>query len=239
MPIIHLNSELFFPEPDQFADDGLVAIGGDLRPERLLLAYQRGIFPWCSPEDPLLWWSPDPRAILRLDRFKTSKSLRSVLNRKAFDIRVDTEFDAVIRACGDRGMEGTWISEDFIEGYCNLHALGFAHSIEAWQGGQLVGGLYGVSIGGLFFGESMFSRVSNASKVALAHLVQSLKELGFEGVDCQLMNDHLASLGAEHISRAEFQDLITRALKRETIRGPWTNVEAFASRPEEANRRTL
>jgi leucyl/phenylalanyl-tRNA--protein transferase len=227
VPVFQLNTELFFPDPDQFQADGLVAIGGDLRPERLLLAYQRGIFPWCSPEDPLLWWSPDPRAILRLEGFKKSKSLRNILNRGVFELRIDTEFERVIRACSERGEEGTWISEDFVKGSCQLHELGFAHSIESWKDGELVGGLYGVSIGGLFYGESMFSRVSNASKVALAHLVEGLRTLGFEGLDCQLMNDHLASLGAEHISRAAFLKMQERAMKRETVRGNWTDLDAF------------
>jgi len=228
MPLYELNSELFFPETEQFGDDGLVAIGGDLSPERLLLAYQRGIFPWCSPEDPLLWWSPDPRAILTLDRFKVSKSLRNILNRGTFTVTFDRAFEDVMHCCADREEEGTWISDDFIQGYNALHQLGFAHSVESWKDGELVGGLYGVSIGGIYFGESMFSKVSNASKVALVHLVDGLKNLDFRVIDCQLMNDHLASLGAEHMAREVFLIELDRAMGCDTVRGNWGEIPAFS-----------
>ncbi|MCH1576823.1 MAG: leucyl/phenylalanyl-tRNA--protein transferase, partial [Flavobacteriales bacterium] len=195
-----LGSECWFPPADKFREDGLVAIGGDLSPDRLLLAYERGIFPWSAPEDPLLWWCPDPRAVLRPQDIKVSKSMRNVLRKGTFTITFDTDFEGVIQGCAQRPDEGTWITDDFIQAYISLHKLGFAHSAEAWDAsGDLVGGLYGVSLGSMFFGESMFARSSNASKAAFIALSQHLSAHDFEWIDCQIMNPHLASLGAHHI----------------------------------------
>ena len=200
-----------------------MAIGGDLSPDRLLLAYERGIFPWSAPEDPLLWWCPDPRAVLRPEDIKVSKSMRSVLRKRTFTITCDRDFDGVIRGCAERPDEGTWITEDFIQAYIELHALGFAHSVEAWDdSGSLVGGLYGVSLGSMFFGESMFARSSNASKTAFIALAHHLSRQGFDWIDCQIMNPHLASLGASHIPRQEFLDVLNGAMERPTLRGTWT-----------------
>ncbi len=183
--------------------NGLLAAGGDLTCARLLDAYRHGIFPWFSPGDPVLWWSPDPRMVLIPDDFKLSDSLAKILRHGAFEVRNDTAFEQVMRACAaPRGEQsGTWISEPMIEAYCALHHSGYAHSVETWQDGKLVGGLYGVAIGRMFYGESMFSQVSNASKVALAHLA---RESGSQMIDCQMHTPHLASLGARLMPRDEF-----------------------------------
>ena len=201
----HLRYELAFPHPEEADENGIVAFGGDLSPSRLLLAYRNGIFPWYSAGDPILWWSPDPRLVLNLKDFKLRKSLRKRL--KHFEIRFDTAFGEVVRACASaprEGQVGTWILPEMIEAYEVLHALGHAHSVEAWQDGKLVGGLYGVEIGGLFCGESMFSRVSDASKAALAGLVAHLEARGFEMIDAQVPTDHLKSLGAVEMDRHAF-----------------------------------
>lgn len=200
-----IRYELSFPDPNDADENGIVAFGGDLTSSRLMLAYRSGIFPWYSAGDPILWWSPDPRLILNLDDFKLRKSLRKRL--KYFEIRFDTAFGEVIRACSTvprPGQEGTWIVPEMIEAYEELHALGYAHSVEAWQDGRLVGGLYGVAVGGMFCGESMFARVSDASKAALAALVAHLKARGFEMIDAQVPTGHLKSLGAIEVSRAYF-----------------------------------
>lgn len=183
--------------------NGLLAAGGELSAARLLLAYRQGIFPWFSPGDPLLWWSPDPRMVLIPDEFKLSASLAKVLRNGRHEIRTDTAFEAVMRACAAprAGQHGTWIDEQMIAAYCELHRLGFAHSIETWLDGKLAGGLYGVSIGQMFYGESMFSRVSNGSKIALAYLC---KQGHAAMIDCQMHTPHLASLGARLVSRDEF-----------------------------------
>ncbi len=212
--------------------NGLLAVGGDLSVSRLLDAYRQGIFPWFSSDDPILWWSPDPRMVLFPDEFKLSKSLGKVLRNGNFEVRCDTVFETVMRACATPrpDQNGTWIQEDMISAYVELHRLGYAHSIETWQGDQLVGGLYGVSIGRMFYGESMFSRTSNASKVALAHLAKQLQRWGTGAhpdatgepnsarrpmIDCQMNTPHLASLGAREIRRTEFvtrlQDLVNCA----------------------------
>jgi len=197
-------------------------MGGDLSSARLLLAYERGIFPWSAPEEPLLWWSPDPRAILHPRKVKVSKSMRNVLNQSLYTVTFDRDFEGVMRGCADRPGEGTWITSDFIKAYMNLHELGFAHSVEAWdQDGGLAGGLYGVSLGSIFFGESMFSRSSNASKVAFIELARRLERWKFDCIDCQIMNQHLESLGAHHISRSQFLQILSRSLESETHRGQW------------------
>lgn len=202
-----LDDELWFPRQDLADDEGLLAIGGDLRPERLLLAYANGIFPWFNEEDPILWWCPDPRFVLVPANLKVSKSMKQVLRREVFEYRYDTDFEGVMRSCAGayRGDEvGTWITEEMIQAYIGLHRLGFAHSAESWQDGRLVGGLYGVRLGNMFFGESMFSSVSNASKAAFIRLVGQLYGDGVGLVDCQMHTPHLESLGAGYMPRAAF-----------------------------------
>ncbi len=197
-----------FPPVDQAlrSPNGLLAAGGDLSARRLLDAYRHGIFPWFNPEDPILWWSPDPRMVLFPQEFKITRSFSKVLRNTRYEVRCDTAFEHVMRACAAprHGQHGTWIHEDMIDGYCALHEQGYAHSIETWIDGHLAGGLYGIGIGRMFYGESMFSRVSNASKIALAHLAQQLERWQFGMIDCQMNTPHLASLGAREIPRAEF-----------------------------------
>ena len=217
-----LGSEVWFPPSEAFREDGLVAIGGDLSPDRLLLAYERGIFPWSAPEDPLLWWCPDPRAMMRPGDVKVSKSMRTVINKGQFNCTMDEDFEGVITGCAQREDEGTWITDDFTRAYISLHELGFAHSVEAWNAqGSLVGGLYGVSLGRMFFGESMFARESNASKTAFICLSRHLESLGFDWIDCQIMNPHLESLGARHQSRSFFLSELEASLEKDTLRGKW------------------
>jgi len=186
--------------------NGLLAAGGDLSATRLLKAYRHGIFPWFSPGEPILWWSPDPRMVLFPGKFKISRSLARVLRKNHYDIRTDTAFEPVMRACAAprTNHQGTWISEDMIAAYCALHRMGYAHSVEVWMMDKLVGGVYGVSIGRMFYGESMFSLASNASKIALAHLSRQLELWQFGMIDCQMNTPHLASLGAHEIPRSEF-----------------------------------
>jgi leucyl/phenylalanyl-tRNA--protein transferase len=195
-----------FPPLAWANEDGLLAMGGDLSPQRLLRAYRRGIFPWFNEEDPILWWSLDPRMILIPQQFKLSNSLAKVIRNGGFEVRVDTAFEQVMRACAAprKDQAGTWISEDIIAGYAGLHDMGYAHSVEAWLDGELVGGLYGVSIGRMFYGESMFCRVSNASKVAIAHLCAQLTRWEFGMIDCQMETSHLGSLGGYPIPRDKF-----------------------------------
>ncbi|WP_090720456.1 leucyl/phenylalanyl-tRNA--protein transferase [Nitrosomonas sp. Nm166] len=186
--------------------NGLLAVGGDLSPRRLLEAYSRGIFPWFNDGEPILWWSPNPRMVLFPDELKISRSLRKVLKKNHYQIRTDYSFGQVMQACASprKGQTGTWIHPQMIAAYTALHEMGLAHSIETWMDGVLVGGLYGVSLGKVFFGESMFSRVPNASKIALVHLIKQLQYWKFGLIDCQVKTDHLASLGAREISRMEF-----------------------------------
>ncbi len=195
-----------FPSLDQASDDGLLAIGGDLSPARLQCAYSRGIFPWFEQGQPILWWSPDPRCVLYPEQFKTSRSMRKSIQRASFRISYDCAFEDVISACAAPrdSQGGTWITEDMRNAYCALHDLGCAHSVEIWQGEKLVGGLYGVSLGRVFYGESMFSRVSDASKFALKSLCEKLKAEQYQLIDCQVESQHLLSLGAQTISRARF-----------------------------------
>lgn len=197
-----------FPHPDDALTEpnGLLAAGGDLKPARLLAAYSRGIFPWYEDGQPILWWSPDPRAVLRPEDFKISRSLRRSRDRGGFEFRVDTAFADVIRCCAEPRSytRGTWITADVAAAYTHLHELGWAHSFESWRDGDLVGGLYGVAIGRVFFGESMFARATDASKVALARGIEVLKRRGIELIDCQVASSHLASLGAVTVPRGEF-----------------------------------
>ena len=202
------NVELALQEPN-----GLLAVGGDLSEERLLLAYRSGVFPWYGPGQPILWWSPDPRLVLIPERLRVSRSLAKPIRKGVFSLTLDQAFDAVIRACAEPrpGQAGTWITPEMMAAYCDLHAAGHAHSVECWQDGRLAGGLYGVAIGHVFFGESMFARCTDASKVAFVGLVRQLSRWGFPLLDCQVHTTHLASLGAEAISRRDF----IRTLERE------------------------
>jgi len=194
--------ELALTEPN-----GLLCAGGDLSPQRILSAYGRGIFPWYAKGEPILWWSPDPRMVLFPSEFKISRSLRKTLRRGSYEIRLDHDFPAVIRACARsrrRGQHGTWITAEMQAAYCTLHELGFAHSVETWADDTLIGGLYGLAIGKMFYGESMFSHATDASKIAIAHLARYLERAGFGLIDCQMNTSHLASLGAREISRSAF-----------------------------------
>ena len=202
-----LTDALLFPSPEQASAEGIVAVGGDLQPERVMLAYRKGIFPWFESDDFLLWWSPDPRMVLFPDRLKVSKSMRTVLRKKQFEVTFNKAFDQVVEACAKVkrfGQNGTWITPGLMEVYSTLHTQGHAHSVEVWEEGSLVGGLYGIDLGTVFCGESMFSKSSNASKVALIYLVKELKKNKYELIDCQVPTQHLASMGAELISRTEF-----------------------------------
>ncbi|TPD65479.1 leucyl/phenylalanyl-tRNA--protein transferase [Flavobacterium microcysteis] len=208
-----LSKELFFPPVEEANDDGIVAIGGDLSPERLLLAYRSGIFPWFDDDEPILWWSPPERMVLFPEEFKVSKSMRNILNQDIFKVTYNQNFRDVITNCSTikrDGQQGTWISEQMIEAYIKLHEMGIARSVEIWQGDVLVGGLYGIDLGHVFCGESMFSKVSNASKVAFVSLVRKLKEANYKLLDCQVHNSHLESLGAREISREDFMGIIKK-----------------------------
>ncbi len=224
MTIYRLIDEIVFPDPSEAEQGGLLAVGGDLRPERLLAAYAAGIFPWYN-EPPPLWFSPDPRLVLQLDSLHISRSLRKTLKQRSLEVRVDTAFTAVIEQCSKvprPGQDGTWIDAEMLEAYSRLHELGFAHSIEAWQGTELVGGLYGISLGAAFFGESMFSTKSDASKVALVHLVVLLKAWDFDFIDCQVHTPHLERMGAEEWPREQFLQALRRSLEAPTRQGSWT-----------------
>jgi leucyl/phenylalanyl-tRNA--protein transferase len=212
MPIFRLVEDMVFPPPDYADPSGLIAVGGDLSHERLLEAYRVGIFPWYSEDQPILWWSPDPR------------SLRRTLRRNIFQVTFDRYFEEVITACAAvprEGQSGTWITTEMRDAYINLHGLGYAHSVEAWQANQLVGGLYGVSLGKAFFGESMFHYKTDASKVALAVLVEKLKSWGFHFIDSQMATDHMQRLGAKEMSRRIFLKKLQSALRHSTKRGKW------------------
>lgn len=221
MPVYRLVEELVFPPPHLAESNGLLAVGGDLAPARLLLAYSMGIFPWFNDDDPLLWWSPDPRCVLYLDEFHLSRSLIRTIRRDTFEVTFNKAFDEVISACAGVRLEtgeGTWITREMLEAYQRLHRLGYAHSVECWQDGELAGGLYGVCLGRFFFGESMFSRRRDASKVAVVALVQSLKEKQFLLIDCQLPNPHLYSIGARDILRQEFLEILSAGGLRPSTR---------------------
>jgi leucyl/phenylalanyl-tRNA--protein transferase len=204
--------------------NGLLCAGGDLSVERLLEAYSHGIFPWYSEGDPILWWSPDPRMVLYPEELKVSRSLRRSLERGPYETRVDTAFGAVIEACAAPrdGQAGTWIVPEMVEAYTRLHRRGFAHSVESWRDGELVGGLYGVALGSVFFGESMFSRAPDASKVALVRLTERLRESGFRLIDCQQATPHLASLGAREIPRKAFAEQVQDSIQYPSISSRWT-----------------
>lgn len=208
-PVRILKTETAFPPLSQALTEpnGLIAIGGDLSANRLMAAYRQGIFPWFSPGEPILWWSPDPRMVLFPQQLTIQRSLRKVIQQQAFDIRFNSDFKGVMQACAETprpGQPGTWISEEMIDAYHQLHHMGYAHSVEAWQHGQLVGGCYGVKIGRMFYGESMFHHVSNASKVAFVHMVQWLQMQQVGMIDCQMHTPLLASFGADEIPRDRF-----------------------------------
>lgn len=224
MPIFRLVDDLVFPPPDYADPSGLIAVGGDLSSERLIEAYRVGIFPWYSEDQPILWWSPDPRFVLELDQFKTSHSLAKTLRKRVFHVTFDRVFEDVIAACATVTREdqsGTWITPEMQEAYIKLHGLGYAHSVEAWFEGKLAGGLYGVSLGKAFFGESMFHRKTDASKVALAILVEKLKIWGFHFIDSQMTTEHMHRLGAKEIPRRIFVKKLHSALRHSTKRGKW------------------
>lgn len=218
--------DLRFPPVDRASPEGLLAIGGDLRPERLLEAYRQGIFPWYNDDQPILWWSPDPRAVLFPNKLHISRSLKRRLHPDVFAVTLDTSFRTIMEQCaGPRPQYpegGTWITGDMLDAYTRLHELGYAHSVETWQDGLLVGGLYGVAIGGAFFAESMFTRVDDASKVALVRLVSQLRAWNFRLIDCQQSSPNVTRFGAEEIPRTDFITHLNQALTLPDRRGRWT-----------------
>ncbi|OHD60687.1 MAG: leucyl/phenylalanyl-tRNA--protein transferase [Spirochaetes bacterium GWF1_49_6] len=227
MPVYKLIDLPVFPAVEDAEPDGLLAIGGDLSVPRLIEAYSHGIFPWYSDDTPILWWSPDPRFVLFPDKLHVSKRMERVLKKGAFDIRFDTAFRDVITGCSNaprEGQDGTWIVPDMIEAYTALHEAGYAHSAEAWLDGELVGGLYGVSLGACFFGESMFARVSDASKAAFITLARKLGNAGFPMIDSQLHTNHLESLGAEHIPRTRYLEILNANLGAQGLPGNWGKI---------------
>ncbi len=229
MPVFYLTDKILFPPVHYAEPSGILAVGGDLAPERLLEAYSHGIFPWFSDDSPIVWWSPDPRFVVYPSEIKVSRSMRQVLERGVFRITFDRAFRDVITACSlpRKHEQGTWITDDMIEAYVKLHEIGYAHSIEAWKGESLAGGLYGVSLGRTFFGESMFSRESNASKAAFITLAVNLRRNGFDIIDCQVHTEHLESLGAFEMPRDMFIGIIRKSLAGETIKGNWGGSSLF------------
>lgn len=227
MAIYRLDNQLWFPPRHEFEDHGVIAIGGDLSVARLLLAYRNGIFPWNNPDEPIAWWSPSERMVLRPSEVRITKSSRNLLNRQKFTVTADTCFEAVIDQCQKvhrPGQEGsTWLTDELKNNIIEIHKLGFAHSIEVFENKELVGGLYGISIGKLFFGDSMFSKVSNASKIAFIHLCKMLEQNDFDLLDCQIYNEHLASLGAYNIPRDAFINLVEANKKYPSLEAPWTH----------------
>ncbi len=224
MTVFRLDHRLVFPEAHLADESGLLAVGGDLSAERLRLAYSLGIFPWYDEGLPIMWHSPDPRMVLLPEELYLARSLRKTMRRAPYRISFDTAFGEVIRLCSEifrPGQGGTWITEEMIAAYEELHRQGYAHSIEAWQGEELVGGLYGVSLGSAFFGESMFAKAADASKIAFASLVEQLRNWNFDLIDCQVYTEHLEHFGAKEILRSEFMDMLDKCLLRETRLGPW------------------
>jgi len=224
MPVFRLPNDYIFPPPHLAEESGLLAVGGDLSKPRLLLAYSMGIFPWYSEGDPILWWSPDPRLVLFPDELRISRSLRQTIRRNIFRVTMDTAFEEVIGNCAAtrrKNADGTWITDEMMEAYIYLHRTGYAHSVEAWADEKLAGGLYGVSLGSAFFGESMFTKTSNASKVAFIALVHQLAKWNFTFIDCQLTTPHLLSLGAREIPRTKFLAMLKSALLDPAKKGKW------------------
>mgnify|MGYP000323572920 CR=1 FL=1 len=228
LPWLSLSNDDQFPPIEDAFEDGLVAAGGDLSPSRLLNAYRHGLFPWFNENDPILWWSPNPRMVLFTDKIKLSRSLKKTLRTSAFTITFDQRFEQVMAACSqprsdlaDDPNNATWIHPEMIDAYVALHQQGHAHSVECWQGGELVGGLYGIAIGKMFFGESMFSRVRDSSKIALVTLCQQLNRWGFSLIDCQVYSEHLASLGAEEIEQTDFIQYINELCQQDKSSEVW------------------
>lgn len=221
-----LNRNLWFPNVEESTEEGIVAVGGDLSVERLILAYSKGIFPWYSDDSPILWWSPDPRFVLFPSQLKVAKSMRPFFNKNRFRVTFDQNFEEVIKNCQKIDREdqpGTWITPDMLAAYIKLHERGYAHSVEVWLEKDLVGGLYGISLGKVFYGESMFAKVSNASKFGFITLVNKLKKKGFLIIDCQQETKHLESLGATSIPRKDFIDILNNNEIEETYIGSWEN----------------
>jgi leucyl/phenylalanyl-tRNA---protein transferase len=218
------------PFPDvslaEIEPNGLLAVGGDLSPQRIINAYLQGIFPWFSEGEPILWWSPDPRTVLYPEKIKVSRSLRKTLRKQQFQVSFDHDFKGVIKACSEPrdSSPGTWLIPEMIDAYHRQHELGLAHSVEVWQDGSLVGGLYGMAIGAVFFGESMFSRVPDSSKIALVHLSHSLLGWGYKMIDCQVYTQHLASLGAEEVPRHTFCHNLTQWTRLAGRKGSWADL---------------
>ncbi|OHD65946.1 MAG: leucyl/phenylalanyl-tRNA--protein transferase [Spirochaetes bacterium RBG_13_51_14] len=226
MPIFALNEEITFPPVELAERSGILAVGGDLSPERLVTAYSSGIFPWYSEGDPIIWWSPNPRFVLFPQELYVSKTMRQVLGREIFRITGDADFRGVILGCREprKHEQGTWITEEMMKAYVRLHEMGIAHSVEAWKDGELAGGIYGLSLGGCFFGESMFARAANASKAAFITMVKRLGERGFVIIDCQVYTGHLESMGARHIPREKYIEILNDGLKRNPAPGSWKDI---------------
>jgi len=225
MPVYQLHNTPNFPPPNLADRSGLLAVGGELAPNWIIQAYRNGLFPWFSEGEPIMWWSPDPRLVLFPDRLKVSKSMRPLLNQNKFGVAFDSDFEAVISACAHaprRGQDGTWITSAMMDSYISLHEMGIAHSVEVLNdSGELAGGIYGLAIGKCFFGESMFSKASNASKFGFIKLVEWLKQKGFSLIDCQVSSEHLISLGAEEIPRSFFLELLNSAIEKPGTTGRW------------------
>jgi leucyl/phenylalanyl-tRNA--protein transferase len=234
MPVFRLDDRLVFP-PVHLAEDGLLALGGDLKPERLLLGYAQGIFPWYAENLPILWHSPDPRMVMTTRDLLIDRSLRKSIRRAPYRLAMDTAFNEVLVGCASSprpGQSGTWLIPEMVEAYGKLHELGFAHSIEAWRDDALVGGLYGVSLGAAFFGESMFAKASDASKIAFCACVRQLDSWGIGLIDCQVHTEHLERFGGYEVPRQGYMELLKRALDEPTKRGKWAfdiDLEAFAA----------
>lgn len=225
MPVYQLNEVIGFPDPSEANEDGLLAIGGDLSADRLVTAYSLGIFPWFNEDESILWWSPDPRLILEPEKFKLSKSLKRIIKKKDYEVLFDHDFKTVIENCAfteRKDEDGTWITNNMKEAFIDLHDKGLAHSVEVYEEGEIIGGLYGVSLGKAFFGESMFFKKNDASKVALYYLCQELKKWGFHFIDAQVETNHLLSLGAEKIDREDFLERLEIAQESLTCLGKWT-----------------
>jgi len=225
MPVYRIPSQHVFPDPTSAQPDGLLGVGGDLHPRRLMLAYNNGIFPWYNEGQPILWFSPDPRFVIFPDALVINRSLRKVVRKRKFEIRLDTQFAAVVQACRQMSrprQKGSWITEEMAEAYTKLHEEGHAHSVEAFLDGELVGGLYGVGVGTLFSGESMFAHVSDASKVAFVWLVEQLKRWGYRLIDCQVPTDHLGRFGAVEISRQRYLEQLSICRTAQGREGTWT-----------------
>ena len=230
MAVFRIPDEHLFPNPRLADPSGLLGVGGDLNPQRILLAYQMGIFPWYSKGQPILWWSPDPRMAFAADELHVPRSLSKSVRKRHFRVTLDTAFEEVVAGCASAyrpDQEGTWITGEMQHAYCELHRLGHAHSVEAWEGDELVGGLYGVALGGLFSGESMFSLRSNASKVAFVHLIRQLDRWDFQLIDCQVHTKHLARFGAHEISRFDYLRQLKETLTLPDRQGPWRFDEDF------------